>query len=488
MHKKTTLKDLGITRAQTIDPAEHPDEIFELWSIPACDIGFPELVLGNEVGSRKQLVKPGDVLLSRINPRINRVWTVKPNQQNLRQIASTEWVVFRSESFNSNYLRVRLQEPQFRRQLCEDVSGIGGSLTRARKSTLQNIKINVLNDLTHQRQVAAKLDLLFSHTKRANDYLSTIPTLTERFRQSVLARAFTGELTADWRKNNPDVEPASELLARIKVERRQKWIDTYARNLADRARKSAEKKGKPFSDADWQAYYDKKLKAGEKKYEEPQPVDTKKEGLPEIPESWEWVRSYIICEILTKGTTPAAQHLHKNNGDIPYIKVYNLTSSGSLNFTIDPTFVDSDIHRESLARSIVYPTDILMNIVGPPLGQAVVVPETYPEWNVNQAIAIFRLIPGVSPDFLLHYLLYNWVTSWFIRRAKTTSGHVNLTLEMCRTLPFPLPPLEEQREIIRRISDLLGLLKTFNTQTDNAIQQLDRLKSSTLSAMLIGDA
>jgi type I restriction enzyme S subunit len=80
-----------------------------------------------------------------------------------------------------------------------------------------------------QRRIAAKLDDLTSHARHVNDYLTAIPPLIDQFRQSVLARAFTGELTADWRKKHPDVEPASDLLERIKVERREKWIENYAR-------------------------------------------------------------------------------------------------------------------------------------------------------------------------------------------------------------------------------------------------------------------
>ncbi len=60
-------------------------------------------------------------------------------------------------------------------------------------------------------------------TRRAREALAEVGPLLEEFRQSVLAAAFRGDLTADWRAAHPNVEPASELLARIRAERRRRW-------------------------------------------------------------------------------------------------------------------------------------------------------------------------------------------------------------------------------------------------------------------------
>lgn len=97
---------------------------------------------------------------------------------------------------------------------------------------------------------------------------------------------------------------------------------------------------------------------------------------------------------------------------------------------------------------MVYPNDVLMNIVGPPLGQVSVVPETFPEWNINQAIAIFRAVDGVLPGFLSFNLLSPPTQHWLKARSKTTAGQTNLTLEVCRSLPIPLPPQAEQTALI----------------------------------------
>jgi type I restriction enzyme S subunit len=80
-----------------------------------------------------------------------------------------------------------------------------------------------LPPLNEQKRIVAKIEELNDRQQRAKQALKAIPELCDRFRQSVLAAAFQGDLTADWREQNPDVEPASVLLERIKTERFNNW-------------------------------------------------------------------------------------------------------------------------------------------------------------------------------------------------------------------------------------------------------------------------
>src|SRR5262245_32439411 len=91
-------------RLGSIDPSAFPDEEFDLYSIPAFDHGQPETLEGNQIGSAKQIVQPGDVLLSRIVPHIRRAWVVG-HDRGRRIIASGEWIVFRGETVEPRYLR-----------------------------------------------------------------------------------------------------------------------------------------------------------------------------------------------------------------------------------------------------------------------------------------------------------------------------------------------------------------------------------------------
>lgn len=126
---------------ESVDPRQSPKEVFDLWSIPAHDNGTPEIVTGAEVGSHKKLVKPGDVLLSKIVPHIQRSRVVDNPDANRRIIASTEWIVFSGELIHARFLREVLTSEFFHRRFMETITGVGGSLARANPKAVSRIKI-----------------------------------------------------------------------------------------------------------------------------------------------------------------------------------------------------------------------------------------------------------------------------------------------------------------------------------------------------------
>ena len=134
-------------------------------------------------------------------------------------------------------------------------------------------------------------------------------------------------------------------------------------------------------------------------------------------------------------------------GMIPYLKVYNLSFTGELLFDNMPQYISADTHNKQLARSKVLPNDVLMNIVGPPLGKFSLVTDEFSEWNINQAIAIFRAKDRVLPRYLMAALMQPNVLRPFLEQA-VGIRQLNLSLEQCRNLEFPLPPIEEQRAFV----------------------------------------
>jgi type I restriction enzyme S subunit len=150
----------------SVDPSRFPNEAFDLYSIPAFDNGRPQLSLGREIGSSKQIVHPNDVLLSRIVPHIRRAWVVD-KQRDHRQIASGEWIVFRSAKTDPSYLRYLLVEDRFHAQFMNTVAGVGGSLLRARPAQVADIEVP-LPSLPQQRRIAERLEQAdrLCHTRR----------------------------------------------------------------------------------------------------------------------------------------------------------------------------------------------------------------------------------------------------------------------------------------------------------------------------------
>ncbi len=252
--------------------------------------------------------------------------------------------------------------------------------------------------------------------------------LLGKLKQAILQEAIQGKLTEEWREAHPDTEPASELLKRIQKEK--------ARLIAD-----------------------KKLRKGK-----PLPKITPVEIPFEIPKSWEWCRMGDICGFITKGTTPAPHKL-KPTGDIPFLKVYNIRAQ-RIDFDYRPQFIDQRIHEGDLSRSIVYPQDVLMNIVGPPLGKVAIVPNKYSEWNINQALAVFRPL-----KIEINQLLYLFLCEGAPIRATVTKGVVgqdNISLAQCRALMFPLPPLAEQAAIVERVEALITTCRALETEIEHS--------------------
>ena len=296
-----------------------------------------------------------------------------------------------------------------------------------------------------QERIVAKIEETFTQLGAGVAELGNAKAQLKRYRASVLKSAVEGELTREWRESHQgELEPADKLLARILSERRGKWEEAGSKG----------------------------------KYKEPVSPDT--DDLPGLPKEWAWVCAEQVSDFITKGTTPKSHKLFSNDGEIPFIKVYNLTFDGTLDFSINPTFVSTETHEGELARSRAYPGDVLMNIVGPPLGKVSIVPEIYPEWNMNQAIARFRPFSSFSNKFLSIILRSEIILGWARRRAKATAGQFNLTLQICRELPLPLPSLKEQQRIVEKVERRLSVADEIEKELGGALVRAEKLRGSIL--------
>jgi type I restriction enzyme S subunit len=192
-----------------------------------------------------------------------------------------------------------------------------------------------------------------------------------------------------------------------------------------------------------------------------------------------------VCEFITKGTTPSKEKLFQS-GEIPFLKVYNLTFDGRIDFSKDPTYVTKETNGGFLKRSITKPDDVLMNIVGPPLGKVSIVPSYFPEWNINQAIARFRCGNALFNKYLLYFLLSENTIRTYSRKAKATAGQFNLTLEICRDIEIPLTSISEQNKIVQEIESRLSVADKMEESINQSLQQAEALRQSILKKAFEG--
>lgn len=208
-------------------------------------------------------------------------------------------------------------------------------------------------------------------------------------------------------------------------------------------------------------------------------------ALASLPTGWSWVHAADVCDGIDSGATPKKEYFVEEGEGVPFIKVYNLTFGGPLDFTNKPTFVDPNYHSDKMRRSTTRPGAVLMNIVGPPLGKVSLVTDEYPEWNINQAVAVFR--PAAYSNRLLSYYLSSaGCQSWLRSTAKTTTSQVNLSVSTCRRLPLPLPPLREQEEIADAVDSHLTKIDAAIAGLKRVQANLKRYRASVLKAAVEG--
>ncbi len=195
-----SLQTIDQYRASSTDPSKYPDTLFELYSVPSSADNYPEIVSGCEIGSTKQSVQKGDVLLCKINPRINRVWKVSQYTGNAL-LASSEWIIIRNSKIVSDYLMYCFRAPYFREYMLSNVSGVGGSLMRAQPKYVKTYPVP-LPPLPEQQRIVDRIESLFARLDEAKQKAQDALDSFETRKAAILHKAFTGELTAQWRKKH----------------------------------------------------------------------------------------------------------------------------------------------------------------------------------------------------------------------------------------------------------------------------------------------
>ena len=155
----TKIKEINEYVSEIINPMKTPDTIFEMYSVPIYDTGHPEYLRGDEIASNKVIVRKNDVLLCKINPRINRVWVVA-DESKYQNIASSEWIVIRNSEYNPEFLAWYFRSPKFKKLMTSEVTGIGGSLTRAQPKAVAEYPVPIMkrDDQDSIVEVLSKVD------------------------------------------------------------------------------------------------------------------------------------------------------------------------------------------------------------------------------------------------------------------------------------------------------------------------------------------
>ena len=205
-----------------------------------------------------------------------------------------------------------------------------------------------------------------------------------------------------------------------------------------------------------------------------------------IDVNWEITTTGAVMTDINSGSTPTSEFL-STSGDIQFLKVYNLNFDGTLNSTKNPAFTTIEIHNSKNKRAISIAGDVLINIVGPPLGKVSMIPlNSKLQYNINQAIVRFRPNEKIDSKFLSFFMQNPETILWLESMSNTTAGQHNVKVTTCREIPINLPTLQEQNQIIQEIESRLSVCDKVEQSIKESIEKAEALRQSILKKAFEG--
>lgn len=368
------------------------------------------------------------------------------------------------EGFDLNYLFYLLMSERHR--LMEQ--GQGGTQQNISQTILKAHEVPVAPE-SEQKRIVSKIDELFSRIDEGERALEQVSKLVERYRQSVLKAAVTGELTRDWREAHKvagePVESGEALLTRILTARREAW------EHAELAKMKA--KGVKPSDGSWK-----------EKYKEPVAPTTN--DLPELPEGWIWAS----VDQLSSGEAGAIT-------DGPFgskLKTEHYTDEGPrvvrLQNIKDGWFANEKAHISqerfaTLEKHSVNAGDLLIAALGENPPRACVAPEWLGPAIVKADCIRARLSASVVVECICSFL--NSPPSKALAKVIIHGvGRPRLNLGEIKSLVVPLCSTEEQQRICDLIAAKFSSLEHLSADIRDASVHSERLRQAILSAAFCG--
>lgn len=316
------------------------------------------------------------------------------------------------------------------------------SQRQERESLRKQATVSVLASLTSASPnstpgTAATTETLAGAWRRLSDHFEVLldqPETLDHLRQSILQLAVQGVFTTAYREGTRDDEVAAELLRKVE-ERRYDW---------------------------WR----KRLPEGSKrKY--PPPIDFESKNLPPIPDSWMWTSADAVCAQITDGEHIQPPYI---DSGIPMLSAKHVRD-GYVTLEGAGRISEEDFAK-CKKRCEPENGDILIVSVGATTGRAAVV-EGCPPFAIVRSVLLLK--PLICKEFFLAWLQSPWCFRW-MGQASGASAQPHLYIKDTKRMPFPLPPLAEQKRIVAKVSTLLS-------QCDELAAQL-RARQSTTESLL----
>ena len=447
MSEAEVMVSLGDVANEPIEQSGPPEKgTFVYVDIGSVDketktVGDAKAIVAEDAPSRaKQRLCGSDVLVSMTRPNLNAVAMVPPQLDGA--IGSTGFHVLRTRWMEPGFLYYLVQTSAF----IEAMTGVvqGALYPAVRPADINKFQFR-LPPRAEQTRIVEKLESLLADLDAGVAELKAAQRKLARYRQSLLKAAVEGALTVEWREANAPQETGAQLLARILRERRARF----------------EQKHGP-----------------KKKYKEPAAPDTAQ--LPALPQGWVWATVEQLAELSSGHTPKDAGKFSNSAGSVHWFKVADMNADGNE----DSLVVAATRFTEGTANELGLKIAPTGTIVFPKRGGAIAT-------NKKRRLGVEGAYDLNMMGLVVVPVAAEWLWSWFkgIDLAKLSDGSNVPQINNPDIAPLlvPLPPLEEQHQILTHLDTALSACKAQESAVTHALKQAAAQRRNLLRAAFAGE-
>jgi type I restriction enzyme S subunit len=387
------------------------------------------------------IVHSGDLVISGINVQKGAIAVYQGKEPITATIHYSSYT-FDSNKIDIEYFKRFLKSPEFLKTLGEQVKG--GIKTEIKPKTFLPIEIK-LPDLSEQQKINKYFNSFEQELSELKSELNKQEKYVSQLKQAILQEAIVGQLTAEWRtqnpmqKGNPDTDAAA-LLAKIKAEKQQLIADGKL------------KKEKPLAEI---------------------AIDE----IPfSLPDTWVWCRFQQITKAITCGiaSTPAYYSQGRMFLSAKNIKPYKFMPE-------EHKFIDEKTYQMIINNAKPEKGDILMTRVGAGIGESAIIDKDI-EFAYYVSLTLIKPFQEfLESQFILHFLNSNYgIKNAISYTTGSGSSQGNLNVNSVRLYIIPLPPLAEQKAIVEKVDRLMNIIDRLEQQIKHRKQLAEDLMQTVL--------
>ena len=281
--------------------------------------------------------------------------------------------------------------------------------------------------------------------------LKRVRASLKRYKASVLKAAVEGKLTEEWRKQNPNVEPANVLLERIKKERSLRGVERRSKL------RGKEEIASPLA---------------------------RNDNLPELPKGWVWATLESVSDALG-GYAFESKKFSISGYQI--IKMANVKMS-KINLSQQPSFI-SEVKPDIVEKYSLNTGDVIVTLTGTrkkrDYGYVAVV-HSNAKILLNQRLARLRPYKGLIPKYLEIAMQSEVYRNRFFSYETGNVGQGNVGMGAVTKEPIAFPPYQEQQKIVEEIESRLSVAEEIEETIDINLKRAERLRQAILKKAFSG--